>query len=56
MGVIERIIPESGKDFENAYMQLQTWLKKALDDRTDVSAETLVQRRYARFRKFGALV
>ena len=54
MGVIERIIPESDKDFENAFMQLQTWLKRALDDRKDVPAEELVERRYARFRKVGA--
>ena len=53
MGVIERIIPESDKDFDNAFMQLQTWLKKALDDRNDISVDELVQRRYARFRKFG---
>ncbi len=55
MGVIERIIPESGKDFTNTYMNLQTWLKKALDDRKDISAEELVEKRYRRFRKFGRL-
>ena len=54
MGVIERIIPESDKDFDNAFMQLQTWLKKALDDRRNVPAEELIHRRYTRFRKFGA--
>ena len=55
MGVIERIIPESDKNFDNAWMQLRTWLKKAIDDRVDIPSETLVERRYARFRKFGAL-
>lgn len=54
LGVIERIIPESGKDFSTAYMNLQTWLQKAISDREDISAEELVQLRYKRFRKFGA--
>ena len=53
MNVIERIIPESGKDFSNAYMNLQTWLKKAIDDRKDVDMDELLDKRYERFRKFG---
>ncbi len=53
LGVIERIIPESGKDFSAAYMNLQTWLKKAVDDRKDISADELVEKRYARFRAIG---
>lgn len=53
MGVIERIIPESSKDFETAFMNLQTWLKKAIDDRRDISIEELLEKRYQRFRKFG---
>ncbi len=53
MGAIERIIPESGKDFANTYMNLQTWLKKAVDDRKDIPAGELVEKRYQRFRKFG---
>lgn len=53
MGVIERIIPESDKDFSAAYELLLTWLKKAIDDRKDLPLEELLQKRYERFRKFG---
>lgn len=56
LGVIERIIPESGKDFSNAYMNLQTWLKKALDEREGIGIDDLLERRYERFRKFGQAV
>lgn len=53
MGVIERIIPESDKDdFSAAFMQLQTWLKKAVDDKKNVPVDELVEKRYQRFRKF----
>ena len=54
MGVIERIIPESDKDFDTAYILLQTWLKKAIDDRKDVPVDELLEKRYERFRKFGS--
>ncbi len=54
MGVIERIIPESDKDFSAAYLLLQTWLKKAVDDRKGISTDELLEKRYERFRKFGA--
>lgn len=53
LGVIERIIPEGGKDFSNTYMNLKTWLKKAIDDRSELSPELLTRKRYERFRKFG---
>ncbi len=55
LGVIERIIPESGRDFTAAYMNLRTWLKKALDDRAGLSPEELIEKRYQRFRKFGSV-
>ena len=54
MGVIERMIPESDKDFSAAYLLLQTWLKKAVDDRKGISTDELLEKRYERFRKFGA--
>ncbi len=53
LGVIERIIPESDKDFGAAYELLRTWLKKALDDRRDLPLDELLEKRYERFRKFG---
>ncbi len=52
MKVVERIIPESGKDFSAAYMNLRTWLKKAVDDKLAVPVDELTEKRYARFRKF----
>lgn len=55
MGVIERIIPEGGKDFANTYMNLKTWLKKAVDDRKSMPVHELLQKRYERFRKYGKI-
>ena len=53
LGIIERIIPEKGKDhakmFENLSSEISKWYKQA----ADLSPEDLIARRYDRFRKIG---
>jgi len=54
-GVVERIIPENGADFSAVYEALKTTLSKALSSLSSLPKETLLENRYARFRKFGAV-
>ncbi len=54
MDVIERIIPEEDKDFTSVFANLQEWLRDAVEKRRGMPVEELLERRYERFRKFGA--
>ena len=53
LGIIEKIIPEKGKDhakmFENLSSEIGKWYKEA----SALSPEELIARRYERFRKIG---
>ncbi|MBC8534834.1 acetyl-CoA carboxylase carboxyltransferase subunit alpha [Clostridiales bacterium NSJ-40] len=53
-GVVERIIPENGADFTAVYENLQKAIAAKLASLSALPKETLLQNRYARFRKFGA--
>lgn len=55
LGVIEKIIPEPG-DFSEVYAGLRTALHEALRQKQAAEPAVLLQRRYERFRKFGAAV
>lgn len=53
-GVIERIIPEDDKaDFSNVYAQIRHDLARALDIYCRMAPQTLLKRRYQRFRVMG---
>ncbi len=54
-GVIERIIPEMDGDFEQVYPMIETALWDNLTDAIALPTEALLNNRYARFRKFGAI-
>lgn len=53
--VVERIIPETGRSFQTIYMTMGDTLKKTISELSALTADTLLEERYKRFRKFGAL-
>lgn len=54
LGVIEKIIPEYGKDFSQTYQSLRRSLWETLAANRKLPAAELVANRYTRFRKIGA--
>ncbi len=54
LGVIEKIIPEYGKDFSQTYEELRSAIWNTLTANRKLSQTELVEKRYARFRKIGA--
>ncbi len=54
LGVIERIIPEGGKDFTRVYQELRARLSTVLTKRRQLGPDELVEQRYGRFRRIGA--
>lgn len=54
LGVIEKIIHEPKKDFDQVYEQLENSLYELLSKNSQLSCEELVNNRYKRFRKIGA--
>lgn len=54
LGVIEKIIPEYGKDFSQTYQELRRAIWETLSANREISPVELVERRYARFRKIGS--
>lgn len=55
-GVVERIIPESGRKTATIYKLLEMDLKKKLGELSELGTDKLLENRYNRFRKFGAIV
>jgi len=53
-GVIEEIIPESGKSFEETCQHLKSLLLNEIDKKTVVPIEQVLNARYERFRRIGA--
>ena len=53
MGVVERIFKEPAKDFSSIYDTLGEALWETLNQNRKLSDQELLERRYARFRKFG---
>lgn len=53
LGVIEEIIQEPKKGFESVYKLLEAKLIETLSKSMKLPTQTLVQKRYERFRKFG---
>ncbi len=53
-GVIERIIPETAMDTPEFYAQLAADLQRELESLAALPLSTLLNARYARFRRFGA--
>ena len=53
LGVIEKIIPENGKDFTATFQELHAHMSKMIAQNRLVPPEELTARRYARFRKIG---
>ncbi|HEX3038825.1 MAG TPA: acetyl-CoA carboxylase carboxyltransferase subunit alpha [Caproiciproducens sp.] len=53
LGVIEKIIPESGRDFLKVYQELRRGLCSVLEKKLQLSPGELTEQRYARFRKIG---
>ena len=54
LGVIEKIIPENGKDFAKTYLEVKRSLWVAFAKRKPLSPGVLVEQRYNRFRRIGA--
>ena len=53
MGVVEKVIPES--DWKTAYSMIKNELAAVLTAESELTGEELAERRYQRFRRFGAL-
>ncbi|NMC56183.1 MAG: acetyl-CoA carboxylase carboxyltransferase subunit alpha [Eubacteriaceae bacterium] len=53
LGVIEEIIKEPKKGFESIYKLLESKLIETISKNIQLPPETLAQKRYERFRKFG---
>lgn len=53
--VIDRIIPENHRDFKNVYRELKISLYKILKRNQTLDQTVLIQDRYNRFRKYGAV-
>lgn len=53
LGVIEKIIPEYGRDFSQTYQELRHGIWETLTVNRKLPAAELVANRYARFRKIG---
>lgn len=53
-GIIERIIPENGKDFFEVYKKIENLLWETLQKQKSESTEERLAKRYDRFRKYGA--
>lgn len=53
LGVIEQVIPEHNGDFEQVYADLQEKLYKVIRTNLQLPTETMLENRYARFRKIG---
>ncbi|NLY69314.1 MAG: acetyl-CoA carboxylase carboxyltransferase subunit alpha [Clostridiales bacterium] len=53
LGVVERVLPESGLGSEEFYATLGGELKEKLDSLAMLSSDELVERRYRRFRVMG---
>lgn len=53
--VVERIIPETGRGFQTIYMTMGDILKKTISELSELTTDQLLEQRYKRFRKFGAL-
>lgn len=51
LGVVERVIPEE-KDFDKTYGYIKSALQETLSKLSNLSTDTLLQKRYERFRKF----
>jgi len=54
LGVIEKIIPENGKDFSKTYLEIKRCLWTAITQKKQLTAGSLVEQRYRRFRRIGA--
>lgn len=52
--VVERIIPETGRNFQTIYLTMADNLKKTLSELCAKPTDKLLEGRYMRFRKFGA--
>lgn len=55
LGVVERIIPETGRDPDRLYSALSLEIAKWYSAAKALQPDELVQRRYERFRKMGSL-
>ncbi len=53
MQVVERIIPEDGLSFPEIFTHLEELLWKALEEKSQLDLDSLLEARYERFRKFG---
>ncbi len=53
LGVIEKIIPEYGRDFSQTYQELRRGIWETLSVNRKLPAAELAANRYARFRKIG---
>jgi acetyl-CoA carboxylase carboxyl transferase subunit alpha len=53
MGVVERIIPETGRDYAGLYGCLELELERTFDKLREQPSEELTANRYGRFRKIG---
>lgn len=54
LGVIEKIIPENGRDFIPVWQELRSDIMETLSKNKQLSSSELVTRRYTRFRQIGA--
>ncbi len=55
LGLIEQIVPETDKTHEEIFAWLEEKLAEKLEEESALPVEELTERRYARFRKIGAM-
>ncbi len=53
LGIVEKVVPEEANDFPGVYEKIEEGLRVRLPQLQSLSAEALLEKRYARFRRFG---
>ena len=53
LGVVERVIPEKDSDFDAVYDNIRQGLWEKINELSALTKDDLIQKRYARFRKYG---
>lgn len=54
-GIVEEVLPEAGKTYEQISGELKTKLTLAFAELRSLSAEEMLEKRYQRFRAFGSI-
>lgn len=54
LGIVERVIPEEGRNLQTIYLTMGDSIKRMIDELCVLPIDELLDNRYKRFRKFGA--